>query len=76
MDRTDPWSGILSAAALAVRSTYHTTLQATPGQLVFGRDLIFNIKHEANWKNIINRKQYLIGKNNKYKNSRRILHDY
>ena len=36
MDRTDPWTGILSAVAWAVRSTHHTTLQATPGQLMFG----------------------------------------
>ncbi len=46
----DPWKGILSATAFAVRSTYHTTLQQTPGQLVFGRDMIFNIQHKANWK--------------------------
>jgi transposase InsO family protein len=38
LDEEDPWKGILSAAAFAVRSTYHTTLQKTPGQLVFGRD--------------------------------------
>ena len=44
IDRSDPWTGVLSAAAFAVRSTYHTTLQATPDQLVYGRDMIFNIK--------------------------------
>ena len=26
--------------------------QATPGQLVFGRDMVFNIAHEAIWKDI------------------------
>jgi transposase InsO family protein len=36
IDGSDPWSGILSAVAWAVHSTYHTTLQSTPGQLVFG----------------------------------------
>ena len=35
MDEIDPWSGILSAAMFALRSTYHTTLEATPMQLVF-----------------------------------------
>ena len=49
MDEEDPWSGILAATAFAVHSTYHTTLQATPGQLVFGRDMIFNIKHITDW---------------------------
>jgi hypothetical protein len=42
-DEDDAWKGILSATAFAVRSTFHTTLQSTPGQLVFGRDMIFNI---------------------------------
>ena len=44
----DPWKGILSATAFAVRSAYHTTLKKTLGQLVFGRDMIFNIIHVAN----------------------------
>ena len=48
LDEDDPWKGILSATAFAVRSTYHTTLKKTPGQLVFGRDMIFSIKHVAN----------------------------
>jgi hypothetical protein len=49
LDEEDPWKGILSATAFAVRTTFHITLGNTPGQLVFGRDMIFNIKHEANW---------------------------
>jgi len=76
MDDEDPWSGILAAAAFAVRSTYHTTLQATPGQLVYGRDMIFNIKHVANWKAIKERKQKLIDQNNKKENRKRIQHTY
>ena len=39
LDEKEPWKGILSATAFAVRSTFHSTLQKTPGQLVFGRDL-------------------------------------
>ena len=49
LDKEDPWKGLLAATAFAVRSTYHTTLKKTPGQLVFGRDMIFNIQHVANW---------------------------
>ena len=45
----DPWSGILAATMFAVRATYHTALQASPVQLVFGRDAILNIKHVADW---------------------------
>ena len=36
LDEDDPWKGILSATAFAVRSTFHTTLRQTPGQLVSG----------------------------------------
>ena len=72
----DPWKGVLSATAFAVRSTYHTTLKKTPGQLVFGRDMIFNIKHVANWEYIRANKQKLINKNNKAENAKRVEHLY
>ena len=49
LDENDPWKGILSATAFAIRSTYHTTLQKSPGQLVFGRDMMLNVRHKANW---------------------------
>ena len=76
LDEDDPWKGILSATAFAVRSTYHTTLQKTPGQLVFGRDMILNIQHTANWEYIRERKQRLIKKNNQHENAKRIPHEY
>jgi len=74
MDETDPWAGILSAAAFAMRSTFHTTLNATPGQLVFGRDMILNITYQADWQAIRQRKQSVIKKNNEKENSKRIPH--
>ena len=76
LDEDDPWKGILSATAFAVRSTYHTTLKKTPGQLVFGRDMIFNVQHIANWEYIRQNKQKLIEKNNKAENAKRIEHSY
>ena len=48
-DPDDPWGGILAAVAFALRSTYHTTLQAMPGQLVFGRDMVLNVQHLTDW---------------------------
>jgi hypothetical protein len=36
MDMDDPWTGILAATIFAVWATYHTTLQASPMQLIFG----------------------------------------
>lgn len=76
LDEKDPWKGILTATAFAVRSTFHTTLKSTPGQLVFGRDMILNIKHTANWEFIRQRKQEIIEKNNFAENAKRIPHVY
>ena len=76
LDEDDPWKGILSATAFAIRSTLHTTMRKTPGQLVFGRDMILNIQHEANWEYIKQRKQNLIDKNNQRENAIRTHHMY
>ena len=72
----DPWKGILSAVAFAVRSTLHSTLKKTPGQLVFGRDMILNIQHQADWEYIKQKKQNKINENNKRENSKRKPHTY
>src|SRR5687768_4993184 len=45
----NPWKGVLSETAFAMRSTYHTMLKKTLGQLVFGRDMFFNIQHVESW---------------------------
>jgi len=67
---------LLSAVGFAIRSTYHTTLQSTPGQLVFGRDMIFPIQHLADWQEIKNRKQSMIDKHNERENAKRVDYDY
>ena len=76
LDEEDPWSGILSATMFAVRSTVHTTNMATPMQLVFGRDAILNVFHEANWRYIKERKEKFIHINNLKENKKRRPHTY
>ncbi len=76
LDEDDPWKGLLTAAAFAIRATMHTTLQKTPGQLVFGRDMILNVQHQADWELIKRRKQDRINSNNQKENSKRIPHTY
>jgi hypothetical protein len=76
VDENDPWTGILAATMFATRATVHTTLNATPMQLVFGRDAILNLKFVANWANIKERKQNAINKNNEKENKNRIDHTY
>ena len=65
LDEDNPWSGIISAAAFACHATVHTTTNASPTQLVFGRDAILNTKFETNWEVIRERKQRRIDYNNK-----------
>jgi hypothetical protein len=73
-DPDDPWGGILAAIAFALRSTYSTTLQAMPGLLIFGRDMVVNVQHLTDWTAIKARKQQIIHKNNQIENSKQILH--
>jgi hypothetical protein len=68
IDESDP--------AWAVCSTYHTTLQSTPGQLVFGRDMIWDTAHGADWQCIKQRKQIFLNKNNIRENEKRIDYNY
>ena len=78
-DDLDPefeFEGILSAVRKAVNSTVHTTLRATPTQLVFGRDAMLNVSFQADWECIRERKQKLILQNNKRENAKRIAHTY
>ena len=75
-DETDPWSELLASVAWAIRSTHHTTLQATPAQLVFSRDMLLNIKFLADWEAIRLRKQKQVDTNTARENRLRVDHDY
>jgi hypothetical protein len=55
-----PFDYFLQSTAWFIRSTYRKTLQATPCQLVFGRDMIHNIAFRANWNRIKKRKQDIV----------------
>ena len=67
---------VLQAVAWGIRSTFHTALQATPGQLAFGRDMIVNATYMANWHAIKERKQQNTLYNNARENKSRQTHDY
>jgi len=42
----------LTNTALAVSSTHHTVLNASPGTALFGRDMMFDIPIRADWNKI------------------------
>ena len=76
LDYVNPWGNILSSIAWAVRSSYHSVLEATPAQLVFGRDMVVNLQFAADWQSISRRKQAQVDKDNLRENSKRVAHDY
>ena len=75
-DSWKPWSKILASVAYAIRCSYHSTLLATPGQLVFGRDMLLNIGFEPNYEQVWARKQRRINYNNVRENAKRVNHTY
>ena len=44
------WNGLLNAVRFAMKATVHSTTQATPMQLVFGRDAILPVAFQADWR--------------------------
>ena len=49
IDEYDPWSGILVTAAFTNSSTENRLKGYSPGQLLFGRDMILPIRHKVDW---------------------------
>ena len=76
LDNDEPWSGILSATSFEVQSTHHNMLQATPGQLVFGHDMILNTPFVADWGSIRLSKHKIMYKNNQLENKNLKPHTY
>ena len=76
LDSREPWTRFLSASAFAIRSTFHTTLGATPGQLVYSRDMLLPIKFNYDWASIKMRRQHEIARNNKRENKSRIPYQF
>ena len=75
-DFINPWGPMLTSIAWAVRAAHHSTLGYTPAQLVYGRDMIFNLKTIINWKDISARKQIQVDKDNLRENKKRVDYDY
>ena len=57
-------------------STYHAITKATPCQLLFRIDMLFNIKYTSNWDEIKEQKQSSINKSKQAVNKKRLEHDY
>jgi hypothetical protein len=67
---------LLSDAAWALCSTYHTVLKASPGAAIFGQDMLFDIPVIADWQKIGEHRQRLTDLNTARENKGRIDYDY
>jgi hypothetical protein len=72
----DDIDAVLTNAAWAIRSTYHTVLKASPGAAIFGRDMLFDIPYIADWNKIGDYRQRQADLNNLRENKKRIDYDY
>ncbi len=63
-------------AAWAICSTYHTVLKASPGAVIFGWDMLFNIPFVADWKQIGDYRQNQTDCSNKCENNKCVDYDY
>ena len=76
VNKNDPWTGILAAAAFAIHSTISSQNGYSPVQLVFGRDITLPIKHRVDWKLIRQKKQAQINIDNTRDNKHRVDYGY
>ena len=66
----------LQSVAWAIRSTVSTALNHTPGQLVFGRDMIMQTRVVADWERIKQKKRMSTIRSNQRENRNRVHHNY
>ena len=52
VDKNDPWTEILLSSDFAIHSTTNSLKCYSPGQLVFGRDMIIPKKYKMDWESI------------------------
>jgi hypothetical protein len=55
-DYNNPWSQILANCAWTIRSTARSILDATPVQIVFRRDMLFDLSFTKNYNELRNKK--------------------
>ncbi len=66
----------LSIAMHAMRAGVHSTLDNSPGSLVFNRDMFLNIPLIADWHAITQKREHLINENLSRENQKRRRFDY
>ena len=76
LDPDNPWSDLLSSVAWAIISTHHTTIGATPGQMIFRRDMVHPLVHVVDWDLVKKRKAKMLLQSNASENKKRLKYSY
>ena len=76
VNEDDPWLIILAVSSFAIISTTSRLKGYSPGQLLFGSDMIIPIKHNVDWEVIHQQKDTPINKDNIHENNKRADHYY
>ena len=71
-----PWDETLESIAWEIRDSYNRTIIATPGQALFGWDMLFNLASVIAWQVITAAKQRQVDIDNVRENNKRVTHDY
>ena len=69
------WWKIIESVASDIKSPYHFNLCFTPGQAVFGRDMLFNLMSLVYWRVVTARKQRKIYIGSSHGNTRQVRHE-
>jgi hypothetical protein len=69
-------NAVLQKVAYGLQATYHSSLTASTGQLIFERDVIIKAVNLANWSDVATRRRNQIRINNASEHKYHIPHDY
>ena len=70
------WTKNYKQITWAIRSTVNSSEEHQPGQLAFGKDMIFQSQIKIDWESIKSKKHKLAAYNNERENENRIEHEY
>ena len=65
-----------AAAQFAIRATVKSQTKYSPGQMTFGRHMLFPFSKQFDWQEILDKKQKIIDKANIKENSKRKFFNY
>ena len=70
------WGETLEYIVWNISASYHRNIMDTPGQAVFGRDMLFNLVSVVDWQVVTAAKEHQVDIDNVRENTRQVTHVY